>query len=256
MKLNVKLYRYKPGSAPRYDTFPVKVPDAGNVLDAIEQAWAADQTVMFRHACHHASCGSCGLLINGVEKLPCVTPVTDYGAGATIKIDPLRNFPVITDLAVDASPIYQRMMLVGMPIIRRAESLRTASPPTPLLRTESGSQERGAGGEAEWLLPEFERFENCLECGLCLSACPVMATDPHFLGPMGLAAAERLLNEPRGVDRDTLYNLIDNEHGLWRCHSSFECTEVCPYEVDPGAAIMRLKGKVAARKIGRLFGRN
>jgi succinate dehydrogenase / fumarate reductase, iron-sulfur subunit len=50
--------------------------------------------------------------------------------------------------------------------------------------------------------------------------------------------------------------LIDDEHGLWRCHSSFECTEACPYEVDPGAAIMRLKGKVAARKIGRLFGRN
>jgi succinate dehydrogenase / fumarate reductase iron-sulfur subunit len=73
---------------------------------------------------------------------------------------------------------------------------------------------------------------------------------------MGLAAAERLLNEPRGVDHDYIYNLIDDEHGLWRCHSSFECTEACPYEVDPGAAIMRLKGKVAARKIGRLFGKN
>jgi succinate dehydrogenase / fumarate reductase, iron-sulfur subunit len=239
MKLNVKIYRYKPGNAPHYDTFPVEVPDTGNVLDAVEQAWAVDQTVMFRHACHHASCGSCGLLINGVEKLPCVTPVTDYGEGATIKIDPMRNFPVITDLAVDASPIYQRMTLVSMPIICQAESLRA---------------------DGKYVLPEglseFDRFENCLECGLCLSACPVMATDPQFLGPLGLAAAERLLNEPRGVDRDTIYNLIDDEHGLWRCHSSFECTKACPYEVDPGAAIMRLKGKVAARKIGRLFGRN
>ena len=239
MKLTVKLYRYKPGSEPHYDTFPVEVPDAGNVLDAVEQAWAADQTVMFRHACHHASCGSCGLLVNDVEKLPCVTPVKDYGEGATIKIDPMRNFPVITDIAVDASPIYQRMTLVGMPIIRQAESLRS---------------------DGKYVFPEgmqeFDRFENCLECGLCLSACPVMATDPQFLGPLGLAAAERLLNEPRGVDHDTIYNLIDDEHGLWRCHSSFECTEACPYEVDPGAAIMRLKGKVAARKIGRLFGKN
>ena len=239
MKLTVKLYRYKPGSEPHYDTFPVEVPDEGNVLDAVEQTWAADKTVMFRHACHHASCGSCGLLVNDVEKLPCVTPVKDYGEGATIKIDPMRNFPVITDIAVDASPIYQRMTLVGMPIIRHAESLRS---------------------DGKYILPEglpdFGRFENCLECGLCLSACPVMATDPQFLGPMGLAAAERLLNEPRGVDHDYIYNLIDDEHGLWRCHSSFECTEACPYEVDPGAAIMRLKGKVAARKIGRLFGKN
>jgi succinate dehydrogenase / fumarate reductase iron-sulfur subunit len=233
------MYRYKPGSEPHYDRFPVEVPDAGNILDAVEQAWAADQTVMFRHACHHASCGSCGLLVNDVEKLPCVTPVKDYGEGATIKIDPMRNFPVITDIAVDASPIYQRMTLVGMPIIRHAETLRS-----------DGKYVLPEG------LPDFGRFENCLECGLCLSACPVMATDPQFLGPMGLAAAERLLNEPRGVDHDYIYNLIDDEHGLWRCHSSFECTEACPYEVDPGAAIMRLKGKVAARKIGRLFGRN
>ncbi|MBP7688580.1 MAG: succinate dehydrogenase/fumarate reductase iron-sulfur subunit [Thermoflexales bacterium] len=239
MKLTVKMYRYKPGSEPHYDTFPVEVPDAGNILDAVEQAWAADKTVMFRHACHHASCGSCGLLVNDVEKLPCVTPVKDYGEGATIKIDPMRNFPVITDIAVDASPIYQRMTLVGMPIIRKAESLRS-----------DGKYVFPEG------LPDFGRFENCLECGLCLSACPVMATDPEFLGPMGLAAAERLLNEPRGVDKEAIYKLIDDEHGLWRCHSSFECTEACPYEVDPGAAIMRLKGKVAARKIGRLFGKN
>ncbi len=239
MKLTVKMYRYKPGSEPHYDIFPVEVPDAGNILDAVEQAWAADKTVMFRHACHHASCGSCGLLVNDVEKLPCVTPVKDYGEGATIKIDPMRNFPVITDIAIDASPIYQRMKLVGMPIIRQAESLRS-----------DGKYVFPEG------LPDFGRFENCLECGLCLSACPVMATDPEFLGPMGLAAAERLLNEPRGVDKEAIYKLIDDEHGLWRCHSSFECTEACPYEVDPGAAIMRLKGKVAARKIGRLFGKN
>jgi len=238
MKLNIKMYRYKPGTEPHYDTFPVEVPETGNVLDAIERAWADhDMSIMFRHACHHASCGSCGLLVNDQEKLPCVTPVKDYGEGATLKIDPMRNMPVITDIAVDASVIYQRMQLIGMPIIRNAETLR------PDKRT---------------ILPEgletFGRFENCLECGLCLSACPVMATDPQFLGPMALAAAERALTEPRGRDIERLYQLVDDEHGVWRCHSSFECTEACPYEVDPGAAIMRLKRKVAGRKIKRLLG--
>lgn len=238
MKLNVKIYRYKPGSEPHYDTFPVEVPDTANVLDAVERAWADhDQSLMFRHACHHASCGSCGLRVNGVEKLPCVTPVTDYGPGATLTIEPMRNFPVITDLAIDASPIYERMELAGMPIIRAAESIRP---------------------DGKFVLPEdvpaFNRFENCLECGLCLSACPSMATDPAFLGPMALAAAERVLAESDGAEAERIYQLIDDEHGLWRCHSSFECTEACPYEVDPGAAIMRLKGKVAARKIKRLFG--
>ena len=238
MKLNLKIFRYKAGGEPHYDTFQVEVPEEANVLDAIERAWDDhDRTLMFRHACHHASCGSCGLRVNDVEKLPCVTPVTDYGDGATLKIDPMRNFPVITDLAVDASPIYQRMQLIGMPIIRRAETIRS---------------------DGQTFLPDgierFKRFENCLECGLCLSACPVMTTDPHFLGPMTLAAAERLLQEPRGADTERIYQLIDDEHGLWRCHSSFECTEACPYEVDPGAAIMRLKRKVFERKFKKLIG--
>jgi len=237
-RLTLRIYRYKAGDAPHYDTYTVEVPDAANVLDAIERAWDdRDRTLMFRHACHHASCGSCGLRVNGVEKLPCVTPVSDYGNGATLTIDPMRNFPVIADLAVDASPLYERMRLVGMPIIRAAESIRS---------------------DGKYVLPddvpEFGRFENCLECGLCLSACPSMATDQSFLGPMALAAAERVLADPHNGDRERVFELIDDEHGLWRCHSAFECTEACPYEVDPGGAIMRLKRKVAAYKFKKLLG--
>ncbi len=238
MKLNLLISRYKPGAAPHFDSFTVEVPDTANVLDAIERAWDdLDRTIMFRHACHHASCGSCGLRVNGAEKLPCVTPVSDYGNGATLTIEPMRNYPVITDLAIDAGPIYERMTLIGMPIVRAAESIRA---------------------DRQFVLPEgvpnFGRFENCLECGLCLSACPSMATDPSFLGPMALAAAERVLATVDGAEAERIFNLIDDEHGLWRCHSAFECTEVCPYEVDPGGAIMRLKRKVAAYKFKKLFG--
>ena len=83
-----------------------------------------------------------------------------------------------------------------------------------------------------------------------------MAGDPYYLGPVALAAAERVLAETsRVAERQRIFDLIDDEHGLWRCHSAFECTEVCPYEVDPAGAIMRLKRMVAADKFKRLFGR-
>lgn len=237
--LTLRIYRYKPGSDPHYDIFPVEVPDEANVLDAIERAWDdQDRSLMFRHACHHASCGSCGLRINDVEKLPCVTLVTDYPDGATLTIDPMRNFPLVTDLAVDAGPLYERTREIGLPIMRESEALR-----------ENGLR----------VLPEgiagFNRFENCIECGLCLSACPSMAADPFYLGPVALAMAERALVEPRGLDRQSIIDLIDDEHGLWRCHSAFECTEVCPSNVDPAGAIMRLKRIVAAEKFKKLFGR-
>jgi succinate dehydrogenase / fumarate reductase iron-sulfur subunit len=236
----LRIYRYKPGSDPHYDTFPVEVPDEANVLDAVERAWDdQDRTLMFRHACHHASCGSCGLRVNGVEKLPCITPVTNYADGATLTIEPMRNYPLVTDLAVDAGPLFERMREAGMPIVREAEPLR-----------ENGLRVLPEG------VADFIRFENCIECGLCLSACPSMAADPMYLGPAALAAAERVLAETtEPAVRQRIFDLIDDEHGLWRCHSAFECTEVCPSNVDPAGAIMRLKRTVAAAKFKKLFSR-
>jgi succinate dehydrogenase / fumarate reductase iron-sulfur subunit len=238
LHLNLRLNRTSPH--PHFDTFDVEVPDEANVLGAIERAWDEhDRTLVFRHACHHASCGSCGLRINHVEKLPCITPVSDYADGATLTIEPLRNFPIIADIVVDATPLFEKMQTVNLSIIREAESLHAD------------------GAE---VLPDdinaFTRFENCIECGLCLSACPAMAADPFYLGPAALAAAERSIAEPRGLDRQKIINLLDDEHGLWRCHSAFECTEVCPSNVDPAGAIMRLKRMVAAEKFRALLGRD
>jgi succinate dehydrogenase/fumarate reductase iron-sulfur protein len=219
------------GSTTRHDTFTVEIRPDETVLDGIELVWARqDRTLAFRHACHHASCGSCGLRVNGVEKLPCVTPVQDVTAdGGTLTIEPLRSFPLLGDLVVDPALLFKRMQQVGMPVIRHAEPL-------------------GKTGD-------FHRFENCIECGLCLSACPVMLASPHYLGPAALAAAERVVAEPRGADVPSLLRLLDGEHGVWQCHSAFECTEVCPSDVNPAGAIMALRARLIRERIKGLFGR-
>lgn len=236
-RLTLRIYRYKPGARPRYDTFAVAMPGEANVLDALERAWADDdRSLAFRHACHHASCGSCGLRIDGIEKLPCVTPVTDYPDGATVTLEPLRNFDVIADLVVDVSPLFGRMQAVGAPIMRPAEPLEH-------------SQGLPEGVE------DLERFENCLECGLCVSACPAMAADRHYLGPAALAGAERALVQSQNARLRSLLYFLDDDHGLWRCHSAFECTEVCPSNVQPAEAIMRLKRAAAGEKVRTLFRR-
>ena len=232
-----RVFRYKQGqSAPSYQTFTVKAGPRTTVLEALQEIRRTqDRTLILRHSCHHASCGTCGMRVNGQEALACVTNVQELGTEAVL-VEPINNIPLVADLVVDMGGFYERYVDAGMPYLRQSEFEPDAALPEGIA--------------------QYTRYENCLECGLCLSACPVMATDPEFLGPMGLAAAERLLNEPRGVDKEAIDKLIADEHGLWRCPSSFECTEACPYEVDPGAACMRLKSKVAARKIGRLFGKN
>ncbi len=234
--IQFKVFRYKQGDPePHYDTFMVTVNERTTVLDALETIRRdQDGTLTFRHSCHHASCGTCGMRVNGREVLACVTNVMELGT-SEVTVEPLQNAPLISDLVVDMSGFYETYSQAHMPLIRESEYL-----------TESEVAEG---------VPFHMRLESCLECGLCLSACPVVGTDPDYIGPATLAAVWRVVQEPRGEDPEALLAWIDSEQGCWRCHAAMECTEVCPSNVDPGGAIMALRGELTRRKIGRLFGK-
>jgi succinate dehydrogenase / fumarate reductase, iron-sulfur subunit len=200
-----------------WQDFQVTLPRSAYVLDALEEIEKQDPSLLFRHACHHASCGSCGLRVNGRERLSCVTPLADAARpGRPLRLEPLRNFPIIGDLLVDFSPFMASLDRADMPLVRLAES-------------------HPAAGQ------RYTRFENCIECGLCLSACPIAGSDAQYAGPAALAAAWRSLEEPRQSSRRDWIALVDGEKGVWRCHAAFECTEVCPSNVDPAGAIMSLR---------------
>lgn len=210
--LNLRILRGGPGRPAAYQTYQVSVDEHLNILDAVQKVWATqDPTLLFRHACHHASCGLCGVRVNGRERLMCLTPVAEFPEGATVTLEPLRNFPWMGDLVVDVKPLMERMAAIQAPYVRRDELT--------------------AGSE------EGTRFEDCIECGLCMSACPVVGSDSAYLGPSPLAMIKRLLEEPRGRDIRSLCALAGDAHGAWRCHSVMECVEVCPSNVDPSQAI-------------------
>jgi succinate dehydrogenase / fumarate reductase iron-sulfur subunit len=94
------------------------------------------------------------------------------------------------------------------------------------------------------------RYEDCIECGLCLSACPIVATSDRYAGPAALASAQRLLEEPRGVDGDAVLDWADDPDAVWRCHAAFECTQACPSNVNPAARIMALRGLLVGERLG------
>jgi succinate dehydrogenase / fumarate reductase iron-sulfur subunit len=251
IEISLHIFRYKAGEAPHYDTFTVQVADTAHVLDAIDVAWAHDHSLTFRRACHHASCGACALRINGVEKLPCITRLTEVWDGhSPLRIDPLRNFPLVSDLVVDVSGFFQRMVASDMTITRDAE----AELPVSVDDLEGSVQTEPVVAPSD--LSQFNRFENCIECGICMSACPTMAADSKFLGPAGLAAIYRACQQTENPhEKEHLLALADGEHGVWRCHSAFECTEICPQAVDPAGKIMALRRTLTARRLKKIWSR-
>jgi succinate dehydrogenase/fumarate reductase iron-sulfur protein len=231
----------KKGDEPgHFDEFKLEVDPDEYVLDGVERIWAfQDQSVVFRHACHHSTCGACGMLVNGVEKLTCITPLHEVTTnGGVVRVEPLRNFPVVSDLAVDMSKLYLNMDLVGhQPVI--SDTVEAFQ-----------KEERPSGPISDG--QEFIRLSDCIECGLCISACPITNSSNAYLGPAVLAGAQQ-----NGVAGNyELLCLVDTEDGAWRCHSAFECTQACPSFVDPGERIMDLRKQVIREKIKRLFSRS
>lgn len=227
---------FSPGDqTAHFDEFELEVDPDEYVLDGIERIWAFyDPSLCFRHACHHSTCGACGMRVNGSEKLSCITPIRKVTSdGGQIRVEPMRNFPVISDLVVDMTSLYSRMNAVKAP---------------PVLPVTEAEIEHPA---KEWPVEDqqFLRLADCIECGLCISACPISTTDPSYLGPAVLAGAQQ--NDLRR--NPELLNLVDGPNGAWRCHSAFECTEVCPSFVDPARRIMKLRQRVLAERFNGLF---
>jgi succinate dehydrogenase / fumarate reductase iron-sulfur subunit len=223
----LRVHRFKRGDeAPHMEEHDVPFDERTTVLEALR--WIhlhRDPTLGIRHSCFHASCGTCGVRVNGRERLACVTKLSDFAG--TITVDPIANLPVLHDVIVDMTPFMARYP-DPHPIVRESEYL-------PESATVEG-------------ITEHERYEDCIECGLCLSACPVAATDDSYIGPAALAYAQRLLEESRGADRAAILDWADQDAGAWRCHAAFECTEACPSDVRPAQRIMALRKELRHRR--------
>lgn len=231
----LRVSRQKDGEQPHFDEFNLEVDPDEYVLDAVERVWAfMDRTVCFRHACHHSTCGACGMLVNGVEKLTCITYIRDVTQnGAKLTVQPLRNFPVISDLAVDMGSLYSRLEIVGARSVLPVPEAEVEKPASSWPKEDQ----------------QYIRLADCIECGLCISACPSAATSGEYLGPAVLAGLQANALKYKSLP----FNLADSQDGVWRCHSAFECTEVCPSFVDPARRIMNLRSQIIRERLSGLF---
>src|SRR5258708_28521215 len=99
--LEVTRYTPERDKEPRFETFEVPLRKEWVVLDALNYVKdKVDGSLSFRWSCRMGVCGSCGMMVNGEPKLTCATFLTDYAPGP-VRVEPLKNFPVIRDLIIE-----------------------------------------------------------------------------------------------------------------------------------------------------------
>jgi succinate dehydrogenase / fumarate reductase iron-sulfur subunit len=236
-QLTLKIQRFDPTAdkLPYWQKYVVTTTPGMTVLDALFEVMNhQDGTLAFRFCCRAGVCGSCAMVIAGKVRLACETQIGQFSRESEILISPLPHQKVIKDLAVDYTLFFDRLKAVKPYLVGKE--------PYP---------------EKEYVQMPKERVPindpiDCIMCGSCSSVCTMAWLSPSYLGPAALLKSYRFLVDTRDSIPDERLDLIESESGVWRCHTQFNCVEVCPKKLNPTEAIQRQKIKAVKRK---LFGR-
>ncbi|MBI4183918.1 MAG: succinate dehydrogenase/fumarate reductase iron-sulfur subunit [Proteobacteria bacterium] len=235
-ELSVEVWRGR--AEGRFQTYRVPLRPSQTVLDVVTYVQRRiDPTLSYRFACRVGMCGSCAMMVNGAPRWTCRTHVARVAKDRRLRLAPLRNLPVIKDLAADMTPFFDKW--------REAEARFLPSSPraAATARIPPADPERAAADAAI----------ECIGCGVCHAACDVVAWQPDYLGPAALNRAWTLVNDARDADRRAHLAAVAGDAGCHACHSHQSCATFCPKGLNPTASIAGLKRASAlALLAGRL----
>ena len=225
----LEVYRYQPGvdPAPTFRRYELDLAPHTPVLTALLKVRAeTDPTLSLRYSCRSAICGSCAMRINAKSRLACETPVgPELAKHGRIVVEPMANQPVVRDLVVDQSPFWEDYRSIEPHLVLDPHRPMPEGRPTPMTPAD---------------VDRFHNTPRCIACAACYSACPAVAADPAFPGPMALAKLYRFAVDPRDTAHQDRLVRIQTE-GLWLCLRCHLCTEACPKDVRPSERIRDLK---------------
>jgi fumarate reductase iron-sulfur subunit len=237
IRLEVARYRPETESAMTFQEYEVPCPKEWVILDGLNYVKdRLDGTLSYRWSCRMGICGSCGMTVNGEPKLTCATFLADYAPGP-VRVEPLRNFPVIRDLIVEIGDFMRKLTTVKPWIVRDSEK--------PL--------SEGEYRQTPAQLSEYKQFSMCINCMLCYAACPIYGLDPKFIGPAAIALAQRYNLDSRDQGAGQRLEILSEHEGIWGCTFVGECTTVCPKNVDPAGAIQQYKLTAALESVKSFF---
>jgi succinate dehydrogenase / fumarate reductase iron-sulfur subunit len=224
MDVDLRIKRFDPEKdrKPHWEDYRVEVEPTDRVLDALHQVrWYQDGSLAFRRSCAHGVCGSDAMVINGENRLACVLLVRDVGPKITV--EPLRGLPVLKDLVVDMDAFFAQYRKV-----------------MPWLVNESdpGDTERLQSPEDR---ARFDDTTKCILCAACTTSCPIYWANDTYVGPAAIVNAHRFIFDSRDEAGDERLHILDEQSGVWRCRTAFNCTDACPRGIKVTEAIQEVK---------------
>ncbi|HIE57095.1 MAG TPA: succinate dehydrogenase iron-sulfur subunit [Anaerolineales bacterium] len=232
MEVTLKVFRYNPekDKKPHYKTYKLEAEPTDRVLDLLEHVKAyTDGTLTFRRSCAHGVCGSCAMRINGKNQLACKSLVQNLGSKITV--EPLLGLSVEKDMVVDMEPFFEHYKSV-MPYFVNDE--------TPPARERLQSPEERA---------RFDDTTKCILCGACTTSCPSFWANEKYVGPAAIVNAHRFIFDSRDRAAEERLKILNDQFGVYPCHSIFNCTTACPREIQITKAIGEVKKAIATGRV-------
>ncbi|AJE42142.1 succinate dehydrogenase iron-sulfur subunit [Streptomyces nodosus] len=215
-----------------WEDFQLELDPKERVLDGLHKIkWDLDGTLTFRRSCAHGICGSDAMRINGKNRLACKTLIKDINPEKPITVEPIKGLTVLKDLVVDMEPFFQAYRDVMPFLITKG--------------TNEPTRERLQSAE------DRERFDDttkCILCAACTSSCPVFWNDGQYFGPAAIVNAHRFIFDSRDEAGEQRLEILNDKDGVWRCRTTFNCTDACPRGIEVTKAIQEVKRALITRR--------
>jgi succinate dehydrogenase/fumarate reductase iron-sulfur protein len=220
---------------PRFQVYELEPVQNMSVLEGLLKIQdEQDPSLAFRYACRGAVCGSCAMSINGKLNLACRVLLHRLGTTRVV-VEPMPNLDIVRDLVVDMEPFWEKY-----------ERVR------PWLHAELSGTEESRMSERQ--RQKIDQYVNCILCGLCYAACPVLKSNDGFTGPAALAKLYRFLADTRDQRDGATLEQEDAHEGVWGCHTITRCIQACPKQVRPTDGIEGARRKLLVHRFKKLAG--
>ncbi|MER6417357.1 succinate dehydrogenase iron-sulfur subunit [Streptomyces sp. NPDC051172] len=215
-----------------WEDFQLEIDPKERVLDGLHKIkWDVDGTLTFRRSCAHGICGSDAMRINGKNRLACKTLIKDINPEKPITVEPIKGLTVLKDLVVDMEPFFQAYRDV-MPFLITKD---TNEPTRERLQTAEDRE-------------RFDDTTKCILCAACTSSCPVFWNDGQYFGPAAIVNAHRFIFDSRDEAGEQRLEILNDRDGVWRCRTTFNCTDACPRGIEVTKAIQEVKRALITRR--------